>query len=111
MHIVIEQWKYKSSWKALSTADREAFIQGVGQAVEMLAKQGITTLGFGLNDESTELRAPYDFWAVWQCPSAAGAAAFLDAVSGSGWYDLFELKNMSGELQDPTIILGQHIAA
>jgi hypothetical protein len=111
MYMVIEQWSYKPAWKALSTAERQAFVEGVGGAVAELAKAGITTLGFGINDVNTDHRSTYDFWAVWQCPDVSGARAFQDAVAGSGWYNLFEHKNMVGLVQDPPSILGQHIAA
>jgi hypothetical protein len=111
MHIVFEQWSYKPAWKNLSRADREAFVGGVGGAVEHLATLGITTLGFGHNDSSTDKRASFDFWGIWQCPDARSAAIFQKAVTDSGWYDYFEHRNLSGELVPPTAILGAHIAA
>jgi hypothetical protein len=111
MYLVIEQWSYKASWHALSALERQAFIGGVGAAVEQLAKGGITTMGFGFNDAKTDQRAGYDFWAVWQCPDAAAARVFQDAVAGSGWYQWFDHKNMCGELLDPGTVLGAHIAA
>ncbi len=110
MHMVIEQWRYKATWKALPPADRQAFVAGVGAAVGQLAAAGITTLGFGLNDPATDHRADYDFWAIWQCPDAAGANTFQKAVAGSGWYELFEHRNMSGEVLEPGVVLEMHIA-
>jgi hypothetical protein len=111
MHIVFEQWSYKAAWKNLPTAQREAFIGGVGAAVAHLATLGITTLGFGHNDSSTDRRADFDFWGIWQCPDEAGAALFQKAVAESGWYDYFEHRNLSGELLPPPTILGVHIGA
>jgi hypothetical protein len=111
MHIVFEQWSYKPEWTNLPISERQAFIAAVGGAVEHLATLGITTLGFGLNDQSTEKRANFDFWGIWQCPDAAGAVVFQKAVSDSGWYNYFEHRNLSGELQPPPAILGIHINA
>jgi hypothetical protein len=111
MHIVFEQWSYKQAWKDLPKAEREAFVGAVGGAVEHLATLGITTLGFGQNDNSTDRRADFDFWGIWQCPDAAGAATFQKAVADSGWYNYFDHRNLSGELVAPPEILGAHISA
>ncbi len=111
MHIVFEQWSYKSAWKNLPTAERAAFITTVGGAVEQLAAVGITTLGFGHNDKATDKRADFDFWGIWQCPDATSAAMFQKAVAESGWYNYFEHRNLCGELQTPHAILGAHIMA
>jgi hypothetical protein len=108
MHIVIEQWKYKQTWLNLSLVDRQVFVSNIGAAVEELAKQGITTLGFGFNNAETDRRADFDFFAVWQCTTQQGANAFLAAVKGSGWYDFFEHQNMSGEIVDPSEVLTAH---
>lgn len=111
MHFVIEQWKYKNTWLTLTKAQREAFIAAVGGAVEQLAKQGITTLGFGQNQSDADQRSNCDFWAVWQCPDDKGARMFQDAVNASGWYGYFEHTNIVGEVQSPPDILGLHISA
>lgn len=95
-HIYIELFNYKDSWLNLPQEVRDSFAEGVSQAVAGLVDKGVSVIGYGFNDVSTDRRAPYDFFCVYALPDAGFARAFEKEVAASGWYDFFEQANVSG---------------
>lgn len=106
MHTFIELWNTTDRWEALTTEQRKDFMEQVGAGVVQLAEAGVETLGWGI--ARTDIDAPDDhrFFAIWQAPDVTGIDVFQKAVADSGWYDLFEQVNISGELHTPDQVIG-----
>ena len=98
MYIVVETWTPKQSWLDLEEEGKRAFFDGIRDAMRQMSGAGIETLGWGRVDSTADRSTSYDWFAIWQAPTAELAAMFLDGVARSGWYDLFEQTNVVGEL-------------
>lgn len=107
--IFIELYRYKPAWAALEESQRIAIIDKVIENVGGLAGVGINVLAYGRNDESTDQRAPYDFFCVYQAPDANTQHALEGQISKSGWYDFFDQLNVSGEIIPYADLLSSHV--
>ncbi|PCI34254.1 MAG: hypothetical protein COB54_00200 [Alphaproteobacteria bacterium] len=111
MHILIEHWTYKTSWLALTEQQRSEFLNQIGQSMAELEKAGVTTLGWGETDHTTDQPIPYDFIALWQGETEAALDLMLETIKKSGWYDYFDHVNTRTCLTEPGPILQKHILA
>lgn len=109
MYHFIETWTPNERWMALSTEERRAFMDGVIAAIEQMGDGGITTLGWGTNDDDTPHRLDHEYVAVWQAPNKEAIQALEAGVQGSGWYDFFDQKNLRTELRAHTEVMDQHV--
>jgi hypothetical protein len=109
MYTLVELWTPKPSWLAASRAEREAFMNGVGQAMGQLTAMGVEVLSWNTNDADTSHRADASYFAVWRFPSLDVAQGFEAAVQASGWYDYFEHTNVRGLDRTPPDVIGEHI--
>lgn len=109
MYTFIELWTPNDTWKALDPSERQAFMEGVGGAMQQMTEAGITTLGWGTIESDTPLRTDHDFVAVWQAPSKEAITMLEAGVEASGWYDYFDQVNARAELHGPEVVIGAHI--
>jgi len=103
--IFIELFNYRPTWNELPRADRQAFTQGVLQAVTAQCSDGVEVLGWGFNDLATDRRAPYDFYCVYRVPSATYQRQFEREIENAGWYKFFEQINVTGAPRTPAELL------
>ncbi|TDF39248.1 hypothetical protein EYS14_06900 [Alteromonadaceae bacterium M269] len=106
--IYIELYSYKQAWVDLPSEDRQRFVSVVENAIAEIEKAGVKVIGFGLNDTNTDRRAAYDFFCVYEMPSAEFARLFEQQVEASGWYNYFEQINVSGTVKSPSEILAEN---
>lgn len=107
--VFIELYSYKPAW-VIKKCQRTAIIDKVIENVGGLAGVGINVLAYGRNDESTDRRAPYDFFCVYQVSDANTQHAFEREIAKSGWYDIFDQVNVSGVAIPYPDLLSSHIA-
>lgn len=93
----IELWNAKPEWLALSTEDRAEYMQNVGKAIQGLTEKGTRVLTWSENDQNTDRRCSYDFFAIWTFQSQDLANEFQQLVEGAGWYNYFEQVNAKGK--------------
>lgn len=100
MKLFLEMWKPKQQWLEMSREERAEYIEGIGPSIEGLLEAGVELVGIGLNDEDTDQRADYGFWAVWRMPEEL-VPEFEKTVREDGFYDYFEQINARGEARPP----------
>jgi hypothetical protein len=108
--IFIELYNYRPGWKELSADDRQVFANTVANEVKGLAQHGVDVIAWGMNDQATAYRAPYDFYCVYKVPSAEFQRSFDAAVEASGWYNYFEQVCVSGKALTPEELLSANVA-
>jgi len=109
MYTFIELWTPNDTWKALSSEDRQAFMEGVGGAMEQMTAP-ITTLGWGWIDSDTPYPIDHEFVAIWQAPDREAIGMLEAGVEASGWYSYFDQVNARAELSGPENVIGAHIS-
>jgi hypothetical protein len=109
MYTLIELWKPKAKWLEAPQAEREAFMNGVGQAMTQLSAIGVQTTAWCANDPDTSMRDIHAYFAVWQFPSLEVAKTFEATVQASGWYDYFDHSNLQGLTRTPPAVIAEHI--
>ncbi|MEM9894434.1 MAG: DUF6616 family protein [Actinomycetota bacterium] len=110
MHIFIEAWNANDTWRGLSADERRAYMDQIEGAIAQMAEAGITTLGWGVNDDDTPMRADYDFVAVWQADSLDAIKALEAGVEAAGWYTYFDQVNVRSELRPAADVIADHVA-
>ena len=109
MKYYIEAWNAKQTWLDLSQQERGTYIAQLGPAIQQLTEQGVEIITWGINDEDTDTRVAYDFFAVWKFPSNETAKNFEELVHNAGWYSYFDQVNMKGSPASPQDVLGHII--
>jgi hypothetical protein len=107
MKVFIELWKAKDAWKQLPLAVRQEYMAQIGPVMEDLMDKGAIIEAWGLNEDKTDYRADYDFFAVTKLPTEALLKDFQDIVEAAGWYTYFDQVNLSGSLMSPEEIIGK----
>lgn len=107
--LFLELWKPKPAWLEMGQDERADYIDGIGPSIEGLLEAGVELVGIGTVDPGTDLRADYDYWAVWRLPSQELVDRFEQAVREDRFYDYFEQINARGEARDPQSVFGDMI--
>jgi len=107
MHLYLELWKAKPAWRALPLAEREAFVAGLGPAIEKMLADGIELVAFARTDPDTSHRADYAYIAAWRMPTRDLAVTFERTVDGSGFHDYFEQVNARGAIEPAPDVLAR----
>jgi hypothetical protein len=97
MILFIEFWKAKDAWHQLTTAQRLAYAAQIGPVLEELKAKGVIIQGWGVNSDTTEQRADFDFYAVTKFPTQDLLKSFQTLLDNAKWYTYFDQMNMSGE--------------
>jgi len=113
MHILVELWSVEPAWRALSRAERERFMAGVGESMTELAAAGIEPVAWSRAEpyEDADHEADCEFFAVWRMPGPEQADLFRRTVAASGWYGYFRHVNVAGEQRTPDAVIAEHLDA
>jgi hypothetical protein len=98
MYLYVEMWNAKPTWLALSLPERQAFMAKVAEAAKALGPLGAEVLGAWINDADVDNRLGMTYFTAFRFPSKEAVKGFEAIVRESGWYDLFEQTNSSGEI-------------
>lgn len=107
MKIFIELWKAKKAWKELPVKDRQEYVAQIGPVMEDLMSKGLEIVAWGFNEDQTEFKSDFDFYAVSKLPSQELLDAFENAIEAAGWYHYFEQVNVSGSPVTPDEVIGK----
>jgi hypothetical protein len=107
MKVFIELWKAKDAWKNLPLTERQEYVAQIGPVTEDMMNRGLEITAWGLNEDETEYKSEYDFFAVSKLPSEKLLKEFQSTVEAAGWYDYFEQVNLSGSLMSPEEVIGK----
>lgn len=105
----VELWNVKPAWQALSTEERADYMEKVGGAMQELSEQGVKVLSWSKNDDTTDRKSDYDYFAIWQFPDQKTADGFQQTVEGAGWYNYFEQVNLMGQENTAQEVIGHLI--
>ena len=109
MKSYIELWKAKAAWLDLSKEERGNFLSQLGPHIQNLANNGVEIISWGVNEDTTFNKAPYDFFAIWNMPNDEMVKEFENLVEGAGWYNYFEQVNACGVATTPKEVIGKLI--
>ena len=101
----IEVWTATEAWTALSDQEQTAYLEALAAPMESLMAGGVEVISWGVNNEQTDQRADYDFFAIWSFPNQESVKSFEQAVASSGWYTYFRQANMSGVASSPATVM------
>lgn len=107
MKIFIELWKAKDAWKNLSLKERQEYMAQIGPVLQDLMEKGAVFEVWGVNEDKTDYRSEYDFFAVTRLPSDELLKEFQNIVEAADWYEYFEQVNISGTLISAEEIIGK----
>jgi haloalkane dehalogenase len=107
MKVFIELWKAKDAWKNLSLAERQDYVAQIGPVMEDITSRGLEITAWGLNEDETEHKSEYDFFAVSKLPTDELLKEFQSVVEAAGWYTYFDQVNLSGSLMSPQEVIGK----
>lgn len=103
----VELWNAKPEWLALSVEERGNYMAQIGPHIQDLLDKGTKVLTWSDNDESTDYRGNYDYFAIWSFPNQETANGFQELVAGAGWYNYFEQVNAMGAASSVENIIGK----
>ena len=98
MYLYVEMWNAKPTWLALSLSERQRFMAKVAEAAKGLGPLGAELLGACINDSDTDQRLGKTYFTAFRFPNKEAVQGFEAIVRASGWYELFEQTNASGEI-------------
>ncbi|GJI86876.1 DUF6616 family protein [Duganella hordei] len=108
MHVFLELWNPKPSWKTLAAVDRQALIDRLGGLTEPIVKAGhVEILGWGSADPTVDHPEGHQYFAVWRAPTRDCLDRLRAAIFQGGWYEHFEQVNVTGELATPDVVIGE----
>ena len=107
MKVFIELWKAKDAWKNLSLAERQEYVGQIGPVMEDMMSRGLEITAWGINEDETDHKSEYDFFAVSKMPNDELLKEFQSIVESVNWYDYFEQVNLSGSLISPEEVIGK----
>ena len=105
MKLLIEIRNAKPSWIALDSDARDKFLSPVGSLMNKLAGEGAEIITWGLNDDATPKRAPYDFFGVFSFLYERAATEYEKVFEAAEWYDYFDQINIMGEMESYASVL------
>ncbi|PWN05777.1 DUF6616 family protein [Rhodohalobacter mucosus] len=107
MKVFIELWKAKDAWKNLSMAERQDYVAQIGPVMEDLISRGAVIEAWGMNEDETDYKSEYDFYAITKLPNDEMLKEFQSIVESAGWYDYFEQVNLSGSIMSPNEVIAK----
>lgn len=97
MHVLIEYSRLADGWRAMGVEQRQRYMQEVGRPLAPFFDRGLRVLASDFRDPGTTHPADYDFSAVSAAPDRGPIVELERAIDPTGWYDLVEQINLSGE--------------
>ena len=107
MKVFIELWKPRDAWKKLTLQERQDYVAQIGPVMEDLISRGAVIEAWGVNEDETDYKSEYDFFAVTKLPTDDMLKEFQSIVESAGWYNYFEQVNLSGSLMSPDEVIGK----
>jgi hypothetical protein len=107
MKVFIELWKAKEAWEKLSLSDRQEYVAQIGPVMEDLITKGLIIEAWGMNEDNTEHKADYDFFAVSKAPSEELLNEFKAIIEAAGWYTYFDQVNITGSPVSPDEVISK----
>ncbi len=92
---LVEFWRPRPEWYALSRAEKERFVAGIRENVDSLERRGAKLLGVYLCRATSD----WDGMAFWECPNIEMVEAVAEGSESHDWYRYFEGTNVAGNLQ------------
>lgn len=109
MYVLVNLWTPTQRWLDLSRTDRRIVMDSVIAATTDLADAGISSLGWGRNDEDTPHRAAGALIGIWRATDRSALVMLERTLETLGWYDYFEQRNVRAELDVPARMMNQLI--
>lgn len=81
----------------------------IGPVMEDLISKGVVIDAWGTNQDTTEHKADFDFYAVTKFPTEELLLSFQDIVEGAKWYEYFTQINVSGDNLGAEAVIGKII--
>lgn len=107
MKIFIELWMAKDAWKELSLKDRQDYVAQMNPIMQDLMSKGLVIEAWGINEDETNYKSGYKFFAVSKFPTKELLQKFEAIIEAAGWYNFFEQVNVSGSLMSPEQVIGK----
>ena len=93
----IELWNAKPAWLELSAEERGNYMAQIGPHIQTLLDKGTKINTWSVNNNNTDKRAAFDFFAIWSFPDQETANGFQQLVQQAGWYNYFDQINLMGQ--------------
>lgn len=90
---VIELWRPKSSWYALSRSEKERFLAQTRDRLGDLMKQGAEARG----PFRARFASRWDAFALWEMPTLELVTGLAEANEEGGWFRYFEQEQIVGQ--------------
>lgn len=96
-HYLVELYSPNANWQALSTAQRQDFLQGIQSAMAPLSSMGVEVLALAETETGIDQSSAHRFLGIWRFPDPALRDALLAGIRASGWYDYFDHINAASD--------------
>ena len=109
MYLYAELWNAGEEWLALSTEERQRYVESLQPGLQQVLESGVQLLGFVLNDAETPHRSDHRYLALWQMDDLEQVNALEEAVEEVGFHRYFDQVNARGRVVPPEEAFGDMI--
>lgn len=95
MQTLIFIWEPNDKWRALSAAERRAYILSLDDVINAGRAQGLMTLGWSKIDRSLPQAPAEGYVGVFAMSRAEDIHKLYELAREAGWYDYFDSINLS----------------
>jgi hypothetical protein len=95
-HYLVELYTPNEAWLALSTAQRQQFLDHIGAAMGGLSSLGVEILTLTETTPAIDRDSGHRFLGIWRFPDTQARDALLTGIQASGWYGYFDHVNAAG---------------
>lgn len=108
MQVFIGMWKPRSSWHALSRAQRTAYLSKVTALTRLRLGATAESLAWGENSHEASA-GQWQYFCVWRFANADAGDAYLQVLAENGWNEYFETESLRGEPKTPLDVMTRHV--
>jgi hypothetical protein len=109
MHLFIGLWRATPAWKALGAAARTMYLSKLSADVRRAVGETAEAIAWGEN-EDTDSREQWQFFAVWRFPKLELAHTYQKALDAHEWNRYFTTMQVLGTAKTPLDVLTKHVA-
>ncbi|CAI2538033.1 Uncharacterised protein [Serratia liquefaciens] len=95
-HYLIELYSPNTRWGALSTTERQQFVDNVQLAMGSLSHLGVEILALSETDSTIDKSTNHSFLGIWRFADIQTRDMLLAGIKASGWYNYFDHINAAG---------------
>lgn len=95
-HYLVELYTSNADWKALTSEQRQQFLDAIGTAMGDLSSMGVEVLTLTEIEPDIDRGSEHRFLGIWRFPNAQARDALLAGIKASGWYGYFDHVNAAG---------------